>query len=175
MQAFQNKHLTWLPSFTMKILSESKRDSQAGVLPSTVFHLLWWLAIITQASLSLLYVLKCFHHFHMVKAEFLHHVGVNYLYAPWISFLLLLQSSPVILSNSVLYLVLCWVFSIPVIFLDIKIYGQWFTTEKRFLYIFANPTSQISVIANFVVAQAAAKMGWKETAVCMFSLGMVHI
>ena len=62
-----------------KILSESKRDSQAGVLPSTVFHLLWWLAVITQALLSLLYVLKCFHHFHMVKAEFLHHVGVNYL------------------------------------------------------------------------------------------------
>ncbi|KAK0580167.1 hypothetical protein LWI29_037391 [Acer saccharum] len=157
-----------------KILSESKRDSQAGVLPSTVFHLLWWLAVITQASFSLLYVLKCFHHFHMVKAEFLHHVGVNYLYAPWISFLLLLQSSPVTLSNSVSYLVLCWVFAIPVIFLDLKIYGQWFTTEKRFLSIFANPTSQISVIANFVVAQAAAKMGWKETAVCMFSLGMVH-
>ncbi|KAH7569455.1 hypothetical protein ACOSP7_012864 [Xanthoceras sorbifolium] len=163
----------------LKILSEYKRDSQAvwhahSVLPSAAFLLLWWLAVVTQASLSLLYALKCFHHFHMVKAEFLHHVGVNYLYAPWISFLLLLQSAPVIASTTVSYLVLCWVFAIPVVFLDIKIYGQWFTTEKRFLSLFANPTSQISVIANFVVARAAAQMGWKETAVCMFSLGMVH-
>ncbi|KAK6269044.1 hypothetical protein QUC31_013204 [Theobroma cacao] len=38
----------------------------------------------------------------------------------------------------------------------------------------ANPTSQISVIGNLVAARAAARMGWKESAVCMWSLGMVH-
>ncbi|KAG5018248.1 hypothetical protein JHK87_014103 [Glycine soja] len=32
----------------------------------------------------------------------------------------------------------------------------------------------MSVIGNLVGAQAAANMGWKERAVCLFSLGMVH-
>ncbi|KAH9797943.1 S-type anion channel SLAH1 [Citrus sinensis] len=147
-----------------KILSEPKSDSQnicriLCMLPFTSFLWLWWLAFFAQASLSLLYILK-----------FLHHVGVNYLYAPWISLLLLLQSAPLTVLNKVSYPVLCWVFSVPVVLLDVKIYGQWFTTEKRFLSVFANPTSQISVIPNFTVVQAAAQIGWPENAVCMFSL-----
>lgn len=105
-----------------------------------------------------------------MKAGFLHHVGVNYLYAPWISLLLLLQSAPLTVINKVSCPVFCWVFSVLVVLLDVKIYGQWFTTEKRFLSVFANPTSQISVIANFTVVQAAAQIGWQENAVCMFSL-----
>ncbi|XWS12862.1 hypothetical protein CRYUN_Cryun37aG0126900 [Craigia yunnanensis] len=50
----------------------------------------------------------------------------------------------------------------------------WFTIEKRFLSIMENPTSQISVVGNLVAARAAAQIGWKESAVCMWSLGMVH-
>ncbi|KAL5073905.1 hypothetical protein RYX36_012889 [Vicia faba] len=72
------------------------------------------------------------------------------------------------------YLILWWIFAVPVVILDIKIYGQWFTKGKRFLSTVANPTSQLSVIGNLVGAQAAAEMGWKESAVCLFSLGMVH-
>ncbi|CAK8569057.1 unnamed protein product [Lathyrus sativus] len=112
----------------------------------------------------------------MVKAEFLHHVGVNYLFAPWISWFLILQSAPVdlITPETATYLILWWIFAVPVVVLDIKIYGQWFTKGKRFLSTVANPTSQLSVIGNLVGAQAAAEMGWKECAVCLFSLGMVH-
>ncbi|XP_022716128.1 S-type anion channel SLAH4-like [Durio zibethinus] len=144
-------------------------------VPSSVCLVLWCLAILTQISLSFVYILRCFFHFHLVKAEFVHHIGVNYFYAPWISWLILLQSAPTLFPNtSIYYLVLCWIFIVPLAMLDIKIYGQWFTTEKRFLSIMANPTSQISVIGNFVAARAAAKMGWKESAICMWSLGVVH-
>ncbi|CDY12933.1 BnaA09g13410D [Brassica napus] len=38
----------------------------------------------------------------------------------------------------------------------------------------ANPASQVSVIANLVAARGAAEMGWRECALCLFSLGMVH-
>ncbi|KAJ1401331.1 Voltage-dependent anion channel [Sesbania bispinosa] len=107
----------------------------------------------------------------MVKAEFLHHVGVNYLFAPWISWLLLLQSAPFVAPKTATYLILWWLFAVPVVALDVKIYGQWFTKGKRFLSTVANPTSQLSVIGNLVGAQAAAHMGWKESAVCLFSLG----
>ncbi|XVE51080.1 hypothetical protein DITRI_Ditri02bG0009900 [Diplodiscus trichospermus] len=164
-----------------KILTEPNGVSSQDVwpvfhkLPSTVFLLLWCLAILTHISLTFVYILRCLFHFHLVKAEFMHHIGVNYLYAPWISWLILLQSAPIVFPNaSIYYLILCWIFTIPLAMLDIKIYGQWFTTEKRFLSIMANPTSQISVIGNLVAARAAAQMGWKEVAVCMWSLGMVH-
>ncbi|KAF5746082.1 hypothetical protein HS088_TW06G00247 [Tripterygium wilfordii] len=162
-----------------KILKESTKDAHAlrrvfHLLPSTAFTLLWSLAFFTLAALSVLYILRCLFHFDLVKAECLHHVGVNYLFAPWISWLLLLQSSPFIDPKTTSYLVLWWVFVVPIIVLDVKIYGQWFTKGKRFLSTVANPTSQLSVIGNLVGAQAAANMGWKETAVCMFSLGMAH-
>ncbi|KAE8659872.1 S-type anion channel SLAH1 [Hibiscus syriacus] len=140
----------------------------------TAFLLLWCFALFILSLLSLLYILRCFFYFKMVKAEFLHHVGVNYLFAPWISWLLLLQSAPFVAPKTTSYLVLWWFFAVPVVALDVKIYGHWFTKGKKFLSTVANPTSQISVIGNLVGAQAAASMGWKECAVCLFSLGMVH-
>ncbi|XP_050880964.1 S-type anion channel SLAH1 [Lathyrus oleraceus] len=147
-----------------------------SMLPNSVFILLWSLSLFILTLLSLLYLLRCLFFFKMVKAEFLHHVGVNYLFAPWISWFLLLQSAPLqlITPQTATYLILWWIFAVPVVVLDIKIYGQWFTKGKRFLSTVANPTSQLSVIGNLVGAQAAAEMGWKECAVCLFSLGMVH-
>nr|TKR74446.1 hypothetical protein D5086_0000294790 [Populus alba] len=111
--------------------------------------------------------------FKVVEAEFWHRVGVNHLFAPWISWLLLLQSGPFVALNTVSYLVLWWVYAVPIVALDVKIYGQWFSKGKRFLSTFANLTSQLSVIGNLVGAQAAAKMGWKEIAIFLFSPSMV--
>ncbi|KAF3451742.1 hypothetical protein FNV43_RR07838 [Rhamnella rubrinervis] len=154
--------------------NEVSQPIHTSRLPSTIFLLLWCIALLTLFSLSFLYLLRCFFHFHLVRAEFLHNIGVNFLYAPWISWLLLLQSAPLILPNTLSYQVFWWVFTVPIFVLDLKIYGQWFTTEKRFLSMVANPTSQISVIGNLVGARAAAEMGWEESAVFMFSLGMAH-
>ncbi|XP_042497629.1 S-type anion channel SLAH1-like [Macadamia integrifolia] len=144
------------------------------MVPSASTIFLWSLALLVLLILSLLYLLRCFFYFKMVKAEFLHHIGVNYLFAPWISWLLLLQSCPFIGPRTVWYLLLWWVFVFPVIVLDVKIYGQWFTKGKRFLSRVANPTSLLSVMGNLAGAQAAAHMGWRESAVCMFTLGMAH-
>ncbi|KAI3829388.1 hypothetical protein L1987_03511 [Smallanthus sonchifolius] len=67
---------------------------------------------------------------------------------------------------------------VPLVFLDVKIYKQWFTTEKRFLLIMANPTIQMSVIGNlgsnhipsdlrpvfflFVATPSMATLAWKS-------------
>ncbi|KAG9447589.1 hypothetical protein H6P81_013717 [Aristolochia fimbriata] len=162
-----------------KTLSEPTQDNHAlrrlvRRLPESAFVLLWSLALASLAALTLLYLLKCLLYYRAVKAEFCHHVGVNYLFAPSISWLLLLQSSPFFGPNHAYYLVLWSLFSLPVLLLDIKIYGQWFTKGKRFLSAVANPTSLLSVIGNLVGARAAAEMGWKESAVCLFSLGFAH-
>ncbi|KAK1422582.1 hypothetical protein QVD17_17865 [Tagetes erecta] len=144
-------------------------------LPSTAFLLMWCLSLGVLVCLSCLYTMRCIFYLKMVKAELKHHVGVNYLFAPWISWLLLLQSAPsFIFRNKYCYGYVWWLLIIPVIGLDVKVYGQWFTTEKRFLSMVANPTSQLSVIGNFVGAHAAIKMGWTETGTCLFTLGLAH-
>ncbi|KAK7352283.1 hypothetical protein VNO80_17703 [Phaseolus coccineus] len=146
-----------------------------STFPSAAVCALWTLSFFTLVLLSLLYLLRCFFFFKMVKAEFLHPVGVNYLFAPWISWLLLLQSAPFVAPKTTLYFVLWWVFAVPMVVLDVKIYGQWLTKGKRVLSSAAgNPTSQMSVIGNLVGAHAAAHMGWKECALWLFSVGMVH-
>ncbi|KAK5831672.1 hypothetical protein PVK06_015470 [Gossypium arboreum] len=139
------------------------------------FTLLWSFALVTLVLLSILYLLRCLFYFKMVKDEFLHDVGVNYLFAPSISWLLLLQSAPFFcFNNPYSYVVLWLVFAVPIVVLDVKIYGQWFTKGKKILSAIANRTSHLSVIANLVGAQAAANMGWNESAICFFSVGMVH-
>ncbi|KAF3332627.1 S-type anion channel SLAH1-like protein [Carex littledalei] len=162
-----------------KTLAEPTTDAHAlsGIvrtIPSFAFILLWLIALLTLLLLCSLYMIRCFLRFRNVRAELAHHVGMNYLFAPWISFLLLLQSTPFLRPSSQLYRVLWCAFSVPIIALDVKIYGHWFTQGKKFLSMVANPTSQITVIGNLVGARAAAKMGWRESAVCMFSLGITH-
>ncbi|KAL4029867.1 hypothetical protein IC575_008095 [Cucumis melo] len=153
-----------------KIMAVQNND----LLHPTVLIVLWSMGFFLLFCLSVFYLLRCFFHFRLVQCEFLHHVGVNYLFAPWISWFLLLQSAPFLPPRATLYKVLWWVFAIPVVVLDVKIYGQWFTKGRRFLCSVANPTSQLSVIGNLVGAQAAGRMGWKESALCLFSLGIVH-
>ncbi|KAM7274807.1 hypothetical protein ACFE04_016673 [Oxalis oulophora] len=166
-------------SLLWKFLSEVPEDSHVfrrifRYIPSTASTLLWSIALFTLASLSILYILKCLFCFKLVKKEFSHHVGVNYLFAPWVSWLLLLQSSPFFTPKSIPYLVIYWILIVPIVILDLKIYGQWFTKGKKFLSTVANPTSQLSVIGNLIAARAAAEMGCTEIALCMFSLGMTH-
>nr|GEV80914.1 C4-dicarboxylate transporter/malic acid transport protein [Tanacetum cinerariifolium] len=162
-----------------KTLNEPPENAHAyrrmlGILPSTAFLLMWSLSLLILVSLSILYILRCALLSNMVKDEYLNHISVNYLFAPWISWLLLLQSSPFFAPKTLYYIILWWIFVVPIFILDVKIYGQWFTKGKRFLSTVANPASQLSIIGNFVGARAAAMMGWKESAMIMFSLGIVH-
>ncbi|XP_008792879.2 S-type anion channel SLAH1-like [Phoenix dactylifera] len=162
-----------------KILREPSTDAHAlrpiiHILPSAAFFVLWSLALFSLVALCLLYIMRCLFRMENFKAELSHHVGMNYLFAPWISWLLLLDSTPFLHPKTTSYLVLWWVFSVPIVVLDVKIYGQWFTNGKKLLSMAANPTSQMSVIGNLVGARVAARMGWRESAMCMFSLGLVH-
>jgi hypothetical protein len=88
-----------------KITIEPTNDSQAP-LTSTAFVLLWCLALLVLITLSLLYIRRCFFHFQLVKAEFLHPIGVNFLYVPWISWLFMLKSAPLINLENLTYQVL---------------------------------------------------------------------
>ncbi|KAL2939008.1 S-type anion channel SLAH1 [Bienertia sinuspersici] len=147
------------------------------MLPSTASTLLWSLALVVLITLSILYALRCLHHFDKVKEEYVHHIGVNYLFAPWMSCLLLLQTSPILVvpSGTFYQQITWWMLVAPIVLLDIKMYGQWFIKGKaRVLAKVANPASQLSVIANFIAAKASFFMGWSEIALCFFAMGVAH-
>nr|CAD1823690.1 unnamed protein product [Ananas comosus var. bracteatus] len=144
--------------------------------PAAAFDVLWSFALSSLVVLCALYAIRCACRFECFKAELGHHVGVNYLFAPWASALLLLQCapSPFLRPESPAYHVLWWVFAIPILVLDVKVYGQWFTKGRKYcLSAVANPTSQMTVIANMAAA-AAATTDLKESATCLFTVGLAH-
>nr|CAD1823692.1 unnamed protein product [Ananas comosus var. bracteatus] len=147
------------------------------LLPAAAFDVLWSFALSSLVVLCALYAIRCACRFECFKTELGHHIGVNYLFAPWASALLLLQcaSSPFLRPKSPAYHVLWWVFAVPILVLDVKVYGQWFTRGRRYcLSAVANPTSQMTVIANMAAAAAAATTDLKESATCLFTVGLAH-
>ena len=104
-------------------------------LPSAAFVLLWCLALLTLVALCALYAARCVLRFPAVRAEFRHHVGMNYLFAPWISWLLLLQATPFLRPEAPSYHLLWWAFSLPILMLDVKVYG--FTLKPVHTRVFA--------------------------------------
>ncbi|KAL8223722.1 hypothetical protein R6Q57_019197 [Mikania cordata] len=168
-----------MQTLLLKTLGDPPENSHVyrkmlGAIPGVAFLLMWLLSLIILGTFTIIFILKCALLSHMVKHEYLNHIGINYLFAPSISWLLLLQSSPFLALKADYGLILYWVFVLPILILDVKIYGQWFTTRKRFLSTMANPASQLSVIGNFVGAYVAAGIGWMEIAVIMLSLGFIH-
>ncbi|KAL0454258.1 UNVERIFIED_CONTAM: Guard cell S-type anion channel SLAC1 [Sesamum latifolium] len=65
-------------------------------------------------------------------------------------------------------------FMAPIVFLDLKIYGQWLSGGKRRLCKVANPSSHLSVVGNFVGAILAAKVGWAEAGKFLWAIGFAH-
>ncbi|CAM0145458.1 unnamed protein product [Urochloa decumbens] len=173
--ALSGQALLWR---TLTATDDDKPQMAAAVrsLPSAAFLLLWSLALLALLLLLLLYAARCLLRFAAVRAEFRHHVAMNYLFAPWISCLLLLQSAPFLFlrPDAAPYRLLWCAFSLPILALDVKIYGQWFTRGRKFLSMVANPASHITVIGNLVTARAAARMGWHEGAIAIFAVGAAH-
>lgn len=174
--ALSGQALLWRTLISNSSASASSSASGPLLLPSAAFLLLWSLALLALLALAALYTARCLLRFPAVRAEFRHHVAMNYLFAPWISCLLLLQSAPFLFLRPTAppYHLLWWAFSLPILALDVKIYGQWFTRGRKFLSMVANPASHITVIGNLVTARAAARMGWHEGAVAIFAVGAAH-
>ncbi|GLJ40142.1 hypothetical protein SUGI_0822650 [Cryptomeria japonica] len=133
----------------------------------------WCLALATLITVSLIYGLKCIFYVGAVKEEYFHRVRVNYFFAPMISCMLLTLAVPPVIAKTVSPL-LCCLFVTPVILLEVRLYGKWFTGGKRVLAKNANPSQYLSVVGNFVGAMLAARVGWKEPANFMFAVGFAH-
>ena len=62
----------------------------------------------------------------------------------------------------------------PVFVLELKMYGQWLSGGKGRLSEVVNPSSQLSLLANFVGALLAASVDWIEVATFFWAVGLAH-
>ncbi|CAN6481897.1 unnamed protein product [Victoria cruziana] len=168
-------------------------DPWPPIFSSIVEKSFWLLAALVLCCSSIAYLFKSIFYFQVVRAEFLDRWRANYLFAPWIAAILLLQC--VLPSghddrrgstlegigffhrgylNSTVSRTIWCAFTLPILLMEIKIYGQWLTDGKRFLSAVANPSTYLSLIGNFVAAQTAARLAWLELGVFLFSIGIIH-
>jgi tellurite resistance protein TehA-like permease len=63
---------------------------------------------------------------------------------------------------------------VPILFLDLKIYGQWMSSGERRLSRVANPSNHLAVVGNFVGALLGARMGLRELPIFFFAVGLAH-
>lgn len=135
---------------------------------------LWLFALAVLVAICITYALKCAFYFEAVKREFFHPVRVNFFFAPWIVCMFLAVGAPVSMAPNTLHPAIWCVFMAPILFLDLKIYGQWLSGGKRRLCKVANPSSHLSVVGNFVGAILAAKVGWNEAGKFLWAVGFAH-
>ncbi|XP_073302422.1 guard cell S-type anion channel SLAC1 [Primulina huaijiensis] len=135
---------------------------------------IWLLALFVLLLVFITYTLKCIFYFEAVKREYFHPVRVNFFFAPWIACMFLAIGAPPVVAPNILHPVIWCVFVAPIVFLDLKIYGQWLSGGKRRLCKVANPSSHLSVVGNFVGAILAAKVGWEEAGKFLWAIGFAH-
>ncbi|CAI9755387.1 unnamed protein product [Fraxinus pennsylvanica] len=135
---------------------------------------IWLLALSVLLAVFITYALKCIFYFEAVKREYFHPVRVNFFFAPWVVCMFLAIGAPPAISPETLNPAIWVTFMTPIIFLDLKIYGQWLSGGKRRLCKVANPSSHLSVVGNFVGAILAAKVGWKEAGKFLWAIGFAH-
>lgn len=156
-----------------RALSSSPSTKFLHVTPFINF-VLWLLAVGVLVAISVTYALKCALYFEAVKREYFHPVRVNFFFAPWVVCMFLAIGAPPRIAPETLHPAIWCVFMAPILFLDLKIYGQWLSGGKRRLCKVANPSSHLSVVGNFVGAILAAKVGWKEAGKFLWSIGFAH-
>uniref|UniRef100_A0A1J3CWH7 S-type anion channel SLAH2 n=1 Tax=Noccaea caerulescens TaxID=107243 RepID=A0A1J3CWH7_NOCCA len=138
-----------------------------------VNHVLWWVSLLLLIAVSATYLLKTIFFFEAVRREFRHPIRVNFFFAPLISVLFLALGVPHSITSH-LPSILWYFLMAPILFLEMKIYGQWMSGGQRRLSKVANPTNHLSIVGNFAGAVLGASMGLKEGPMFFFAIGLAY-
>ncbi|KAE9618308.1 putative voltage-dependent anion channel [Lupinus albus] len=149
--------------------------------PSTEFlhislkinFILWFISIALTTTIFTIYLLKIILYFEAVRCEYHHPIRVNFFFAPWIALLFLALGAPPSLTKN-LHHALWYILMVPLVCLELKIYGQWMSGGQRRLSKVANPSNHLSIVGNFVGALLGASMGLKEGPMFFFAVGFAH-
>jgi tellurite resistance protein TehA-like permease len=153
----------------------------ASSSPTTFLHVshkvnlvLWCISVLLMCAITAVYALKLAFFFEAVRREYYHPIRVNFFFAPWIACLFLAIGVPPSVATEPLPQWLWYALMAPVLFMELKIYGQWMSGGQRRLSKVANPSNHLSVVGNFVGALLGANMGLREGPVFFFSVGLAH-
>lgn len=142
-------------------------------IPLEINFYLWCLALVCFVVVFFTYLLKVHYYFEAVRREYHHPVRVNFFFAPWVAAMFFAIGVPPRIATTLHPAVFCC-FMFPVFLLELKIYGQWLSGGQRRLSKVANPTTHLSVAGNFVGSTLAALVGWKESALFFWAVGLAH-
>ncbi|KAM0895601.1 hypothetical protein ACQ4PT_023741 [Festuca glaucescens] len=148
--------------------------------PSTAFlrvhpvanHVFWGVSVTLTLLVFVTYLLKVVFYFEAIRREFHHPVRVNFFFAPWIACLFLVKGVPRPVDE--IHHVVWYFLMVPILCLDLKIYGQWMSSGERRLSRVANPSNHLAVVGNFVGALLGARMGLRELPIFFFAVGLAH-
>ncbi|XP_044352652.1 S-type anion channel SLAH2 [Triticum aestivum] len=135
-------------------------------------HVLWWISVALTAVVSIVYLLKVVFYFEAIRREFHHPVRVNFFFAPWVACLFLVKGVP--RPEWEIHHLFWYFLMVPILCLDLKIYGQWMSSGERRLSKVANPSNHLAVVGNFVGALLGARMGLRELPIFFFAVGLAH-
>ncbi|CAN6915420.1 unnamed protein product [Brassica oleracea] len=142
-------------------------------LTQVVNHVLWWISLVLLLAVSITYLFKTIFFFQAVRREFKHPIRVNFFFAPLISVLFMALGIPHSITSNLPSML--WYFLMaPVLFLEMKIYGQWMSGGQRRLSKVANPTNHLAIIGNFAGALLGASMGLEEGPMFFFAVGLAY-
>lgn len=142
-------------------------------IPLEINFYLWCLALVCFVLIFFTYLLKVHYYFEAVRREYHHPVRVNFFFAPWVAAMFFAIGVPPRIATTLHPAVWCC-FMFPIFLLELKIYGQWLSGGQRRLSKVANPTTHLSVAGNFVGSTLAALVGWKESALFFWAVGLAH-
>ncbi|KAG0484718.1 hypothetical protein HPP92_008609 [Vanilla planifolia] len=155
-----------------KTMRMSSSTSFLHVNPAVNF-VLWCASLVLTVLVAFIYALKIIFYFEAVKREFMHPIRVNFFFAPWIGGILLALGVPTSVAAN-LHAAWWFVLMVPILCLDLKIYGQWMLGGDRRLSKVASPLTHLSIIGNFVVSLFAAYVDLRELSIIFFAIGLAH-
>ncbi|XP_037472787.1 S-type anion channel SLAH2-like [Triticum dicoccoides] len=151
---------------------ESEPSTKFLHVHPVVNHVLWWISVALMVVVSITYLLKIVFYFEAVRREFHQPVRANFFFAPWIACLFLVKGVPHPVWE--IHHAVWYVLMAPILCLDLKIYGQWMSSDERRLSKVANPSNHLAVVGNFVGALLGARMGLRELPIFFFAVGLAH-
>ena len=121
---------------------------------------------------ALLYAARVASYPWTLRREWSHDVRSNFAFAPIMILLLSALGAPESLRSESAMKALWWVCNIWYVLLALPLYQSWYRKASRTLH-HGNPTYQIAVVSNFLLATVGFKLGYMDLPLANLAIGFV--
>ena len=132
----------------------------------------WCMGIVVMLMIFSVYLAKLFFYPWAVVVEWRHNVRSNFFFAPIIACVLVGLGIPDELRNDTMMEVIFWGSIAWYLLLALPLYQTWFMKGTRTIH-HGNPTYQIAVVANFLIAFHGFQLGYNDVPLAFFAIGTV--